>query len=160
MYASGFVDIYKVSRDGKYGSFVSGDVAPFNYISDIASDSGGNIYVVDKKNNIIIRISPAGVATIIAGSKYSSGLIDGKGDIARFNYPTGVAVDSSGSVYVADTGNLSIRKIAPDGVMSTVYTLPDDRGYGKSIDEYIAVDKVGNLYLSVQHAVLKIAPGP
>jgi sugar lactone lactonase YvrE len=159
MYASGFTDLYKVSRDGKYGSFVGRD-APFNYISDIASDSGGNIYAADKKNDIIIRISPAGVATIIAGSKYSSGLVDGKGDIARLNYPTGVAVDSSGSVYVADTGNLSIRKISPDGVVSTVYTLPGDRGYKKDTDEYIAVDKVGNLYLSVEDAVLKIAPGP
>jgi hypothetical protein len=59
---------------------------------------------------------------------------------------------------VADTGNRAIRKITLDGTVSTVYQLPST--YNAVLDKHLAVDKLGNLYLSVEHAILKIVPGP
>ena len=58
-------------------------------------------------------MTPAGVVTTLAGLAGNSGSADGTGSAARFNYPCGVAVDSAGNVYVADTGNYTIRKVTP-----------------------------------------------
>ena len=63
----------------------------------------GNVYVADTSNHTIRKITPAGVVTTLAGSAGSSGSADGTGSAARFYYPSGVAVDSAGNVYVADT---------------------------------------------------------
>ena len=68
------------------------------------------MYVADTYNNLIRKITPAGVVTTLAGSG-DYGSANGTGTAASFNYPYGVAVDSSGNVYVADTYNNLIRKI-------------------------------------------------
>ena len=98
------------------GSSGSGDgtgaAASFSTPAAIAADSAGNLYVADKINNTIRKITPAGTVSTIAGSAGSSGTQDGTGAAARFNQPTGIAVDSTDSfLYVSDTDNHTIRKI-------------------------------------------------
>jgi hypothetical protein len=85
-------------------------VARFNNPQGVATDSSGNVYVADRSNSTIRKITPAGVVTTLAGLAGSLGSADGTGSAARFYLPFGVATDSSGNVYVADTYNNTIRK--------------------------------------------------
>ncbi len=97
----------------------AGDIAKFNFPYGVAVDGSDNVYVTDKNNHRIRKIIPGGMVSTLAGTG-SNGFIDGAGDIAKFNSPTGVAVDGSGFVYVADTINHRIRQITPGGVVSTL----------------------------------------
>ena len=87
----------------------SGSAARFNGAYGVAVDSAGSVYVGDTFNNTVRKITSAGVVTTLAGLAGTSGSADGSGSAARFNAPSGVAVDSAGSVYVADFGNDTIR---------------------------------------------------
>jgi len=86
----------------------------------LAVDAQNNIYIAFTANNTILKRTPAGVVTTLAGSAGQVGNTDGKGAAARFNQPEGLAVDSKGNIYVADTYNNMIRKITPDGLVSTL----------------------------------------
>jgi sugar lactone lactonase YvrE len=97
----------------------AGTGAQFNQPQSVAVDSSGNVYVADAGNNMIRKINSQGVVTTIAGST-TSGSQNGVGAAASFNRPTGVAVDASGNVYVADSNNNLIRKIATDGTVTTL----------------------------------------
>jgi len=90
----------------------------------VAVDSAGNLYVADTDNNLIRKITPAGVLTTLAGVAGSSGTEDGPGATAHFAGPRGIAVDVAGNVFVADSDNGSIRKITPDGMVTTVTASP------------------------------------
>jgi len=98
----------------------TGSTARFASPSGAVVDSSGNIYVADTYNHTIRKITPGGVVTTLAGLPGVSGSADGTGSAARFYLPSGVAVDSSGTVYVADTDNDTIRKITPGGVVTTL----------------------------------------
>src|SRR5581483_5355735 len=76
----------------------------------------------------IRKITPSGVVTTFAGLAGSAGTSDGSGTFARFNGPTAIAVDATGNIYVADTGNHTIRRITPAGAVSTVAGLPGNAG--------------------------------
>ena len=78
----------------------------------MAVDSAGNVYVADRNNDEIRKISPAGVVTTLAGSAGLAGSSNGAGSAASFYDPEGVAVDSEGNVYVADYGNSEIRFVS------------------------------------------------
>ena len=86
----------------------------------VATDSAGNIYVADFNNDTIRKITAGGVVTTLAGRAEVIGSADGTGAAARFRNPSGVATDGAGNVYVADSGNDTIRKITPTGVVSTL----------------------------------------
>jgi len=98
----------------------TGSAAQFWQPWGIAVDSAGNVYVADQANNTIRKITPAGVVTTIAGAAGVIGSADGSGSAARFNAPAGIAVDSAGNLYVADTYNRTIRKITSAGVVTTL----------------------------------------
>jgi sugar lactone lactonase YvrE len=106
---------------GAYGHLDgTGSAARFASPKGLAIDSSGNIYVSETINNTIRMITPNGTVTTLAGQSFSTGSADGTGSAALFNGPTSLAVDSQGDVYVADTGNYTIRKITPAGVVTTI----------------------------------------
>ncbi|MDB6128368.1 MAG: hypothetical protein JWM35_2264, partial [Verrucomicrobia bacterium] len=134
----------------------TGSAARFFLPSDTATDSTGNIYVADTNNHTIRKITSGGVVTTMAGLAGYVGSNDGVGSAARFDYPGSVAVDAGGIVYVADTINHTIRKIAPDG---TVTTLAGSAGVAGSIDGVgtaarfnqpagVEVDAAGNVFVA------------
>ena len=82
-------------------------------------DRDGSVVVADARNHAIRRVAPDGVVTTIAGGN-GAGLEDGPAETARFNSPRGVAAAADGAIYVADNGNHRIRKITPDGTVSTI----------------------------------------
>jgi sugar lactone lactonase YvrE len=96
----------------------------------LAVDAAGLVYASDGGNNVISRISQAGDVTTIAGQPGQYGSTDGSAAGARFRSPQGIAVDATGNLYVADTGNSTIRKITPDGTVSTIAGTP---GRGKIV---------------------------
>jgi hypothetical protein len=98
----------------------TGGTAQFNDPFSVAVDSVGNVYVADFNNDTIRKIAPGEVVTTLAGTAGISGSANGTGSSARFNGPSGVAVDGAGNVYVADYNNDTIRKITPGGVVTTL----------------------------------------
>src|SRR5689334_3927453 len=95
----------------------AGNAAGFNRPLGAAVDSAGNVYIADTGNHIIRKINPAGACSTLAGLAGVAGSANGTNSGALFNRPSGIAVDSSGTVYVADTGNHTIRKITAVGVV-------------------------------------------
>src|SRR5688572_25591787 len=96
----------------------TGLAARFASPRGVAVDTSGSVYVADRDNNLVRRITAGGVVTTLAGfSDGTTGSTDATGSAARFNAPSGVAVDASGNVYVADTGNKTIRRVTPAGVV-------------------------------------------
>lgn len=97
----------------------AGSAAAFNTPSGLAIDAAGNLYVADTGNHAIRKVTPAGAVSTLAGGG-AAGYRDGQGAAAQFNGPLGVAVDAAGVVYVADTYNDRIRRIALDGTVTTI----------------------------------------
>jgi WD40 repeat protein/streptogramin lyase len=137
------------STDGTGGAARFGRV-----MSGIGVDGAGNIYVADGTSNTIRKVTPDGVVTTLAGTPGVKGNKDGSGPAAQFNGLSGLAVDGSGNVYVADRSNDAIRKITPDGVVTTVTV----SGAGLRYPNAVAVDASGNIYVSAG-AIYKIVPG-
>src|SRR5262249_22681966 len=123
-------------------------------------DGSGNAFVADTFNHTIRKIASDGTVTTFAGVAGSSGNVDSASGTPRFNNPRGVAVDGSGNVYVADTGNNAIRKITSAGVVSTLIANTDViAGVTLSGPEGVAVDASGNIYVgdTINLRILKIA---
>ena len=146
----------------------SGTNARFFNPSAAAVDGAGNIYVADGGDHTIRKISAGGSVTTLAGSSGHAGSSDGTGSGAQFLYPYAVAVDGSGNVYVADSGNHNIRKVTPGGSVST---LAGTAGSPGSTDgsgtaalfntpQGITVDATGNVYVSDTNnsTIRKITP--
>jgi DNA-binding beta-propeller fold protein YncE len=94
--------------------------ASFNSPEGIVSDTSGRLYVTDSGNHTIRVIDPSGVVSTLAGEAGVSGAADGAGAIARFSRPTGIVIDTFGTLYVADTANHTIRKVSPTGSVTTL----------------------------------------
>jgi len=133
-----------------------GSAARFYYPAGVAVDGAGNIYVADTDNETIREITPAGVVTTVAGQAGVRGSTDGTGSVARFNGASGIVVDGSGNLYVADTLNHALRKITSSGIVST---FAGAAGVAGSVDgtgtaarfhgpQGLAIDGSGNLYVA------------
>lgn len=103
---------------GSHDGF-GGDAA-FSFPQDIATDRLGNVYVSDINVHVIRKISPDGQVRTLAGAAGVAGNNDGQAGTARFNYPKGIATDRAGNVFVVDSNNYAIRRITPEGEVSTV----------------------------------------
>jgi sugar lactone lactonase YvrE len=144
-----------------------GTAARFNGALGLAVDSAGNVYVADTGNSTIRKVTLAGVVTTVAGSS-GYGSANGAGTAARFYGPTGVALDSAGNLYVADSSNDTIRKVTPDGAVTTLAGSVGQNGSANGTGssarfwgpQGIAVDKTGNVYVadSSNETVRKITP--
>jgi kumamolisin len=119
--------IQKVSS-GAVSTF-AGSGGQFNAPTGVAVDGSGNVYVADSGNDVIREISPGGNVTTFAGQVGTAGYTDGPAGQALFDAPNGLALDTAGNVYVADTGNCEVRKITPGGVVSTIAGQPATGGY-------------------------------
>lgn len=168
--------IRQVTPEGVVSTFAGGPegfldgpgiAAAFNTPSALAIDRRGNVYVADTGNHAIRKITPSGVVTTLAGNG-QPGAIDGIGKAAQFNGPVGVAVDKAGNVFVADTYNDRIRRIAPDGTVTTIAGngAPGDadgaaHAAGFDTPSGIAVAPDGTLYVADtgNDAVRAITPG-
>jgi len=134
----------------------TGAAAQFSGPTGVAVDRAGNVYVADRDNQTIRKITPAGVVTTLAGNAGISGSADGTGIAARFSAPIGVAVDSAGNVYVAELSNHTIRKVTAAGVVTTLAGTAglagsaDGTGAAASFDHpaSVTVDNTGNLYVA------------
>ncbi|MBI3885015.1 MAG: SMP-30/gluconolactonase/LRE family protein [Opitutae bacterium] len=133
-----------------------GLTARFNQPTGLAADAAGNVYVADTTNNTIRKISPLGAVTTLAGLAGVSGSADGAGSAALFNHPGGLAVDASGNIFVADTGNSTIRKITPAGLVTTLAGVATVGGLTDGVGSAVffnqpaalAVDASGNLFVA------------
>ncbi|MCH6198943.1 YDG domain-containing protein [Aquiflexum sp. LQ15W] len=141
-----------------------GTAAQFRRPVGVALDASGNVYVADQNNHRIRKITPAGVVSTLAGS--TAGFSDGQGTAAQFNTPFGVSLDTLGNVYVADFLNNRIRKITPEGLVSTL--AGSTRGFSDgqgtaaqfSSPTGVALDALGNVYVADvgNHRIRKITP--
>ncbi|MBI2946819.1 MAG: immunoglobulin domain-containing protein [Verrucomicrobia bacterium] len=148
----------------------SGSLARFYGPSSVALDDAGNLYVADTYNHTIRKITPQAAVSTLAGKAGIRGSFDGSGSVARFAFPRGVAVDTSGNIYVADSGNATIRRITSDGIVSTI---AGSAGITGTVDAFgqgalfinphgIAVNSSGVLYVadSSAHTIRRIPTSP
>jgi sugar lactone lactonase YvrE len=144
----------------------TGTAASFKNPFGIAVDRTGNLFVADYSNHLIRKITATGVVSIFAGSG-AIGSANGTGTAASFNYPSGIAVDSLGNVYVGDEANFLIRKITPDGVVTTLAgsgTAGSADGTGTAASFHrtagISIDGFGNIFVSdyLNNMIRKVTP--
>ncbi len=101
-----------------------GDLAttvPLGQLRSITWAPSGELYVADSHNNIVVRVDRDQIIHVVAGNTIAGYSGDGGAAVnASLNYPSGVVVDSAGNLYISDTGNARIRKVAANGVISTI----------------------------------------
>lgn len=141
----------------------------FRYPFGIVVDGAGNLFVTDTNNNTIRKITPSGMVSTLAGLPAVYGAADGTGSAARFAHPEGIAIDSKGNLFVADTLNQIIREVTPDGVVTTVAGIvgtigSTDGGPGAASFNYpagVAIDASDNIYVADFNGVRLVVPnGP
>ncbi len=159
--------VEKVTGTGTSG-YADGplDSAKFNTPNSIVIDGAGNLFITDRNNQKVRKISASGIVSTIAGSTF--GFADGEGPTAQFRNPGGISMDGQGNLYIADWDNNRIRKITPDNFVSTYAGgngRGDEDGDAISVAQFntpkgSSMDATGNLFVAEQdnHAIRKITP--
>jgi sugar lactone lactonase YvrE len=169
--------IRKITIDGIVSTFAGtqgaqgfqdGTSPTFNFPCGLAISPNGDLFVADTGNQIIRKITTAGVASTVAGAAGQSGALDGAASLARFDSPLGIVVATNGTIYVADTGNHTIRAISSAGDVTTLAGSAGDWGTSDGLGAAarfngplgLALDRNGNLFVSDSnnHTIRKIAP--
>ncbi len=158
--------IRKVSTNGTITTIAgngtpgySGDNGPasaaqLNQPRGIATDSSGNLYIADFGNHSVRKISSSGIITTVAGTGTQGFSGDGiPATIAELAFPTGVAIDSAGNLYITDVGNFRLYKVSTAGILTTALHP------SMATPSAVAVDPAGNLYVIVGNGVLQMSPG-
>lgn len=153
--------VRKVSPDGVISTFAGtarccdlGDGGPaieaiVPMPHGIALDSAENVYVAEWPDSRIRKVTPGGIISTVSGTGTRGFSGDGGPAIeAQLNDPWGVAVDGYGNIYVADNQNLRIRKISPDGIITTIAGGEVSPGFNIYNPEGITVDSAGNVFSS------------
>lgn len=154
------------------GGHLDGDrlEARFGAPEGIAVDSVGNLYITEYRTTVVRKIDVSGQVTTLGGSgiKDDVGAKDGPSSAARFNRPHGIDVDSQGNVYVTDMHNHAVRKILPDGTVTTLAGKLGEKGFADGPSnqarfnkpEDVAVDEQGNVYVAdtYNYTIRKITP--
>jgi len=145
----------------------TGTGAQFSSPGGVAVDLSSNVYVADTNNHAIRKVTAGGVVTTLAGDSTTSGSGDGNGTAAQFYHPGGVALDASGNIYVADSGNNLIRRVSPLGVVTTAAgsgSAGSADGTGTTAQfnspKGVAVDSMGNIVIADtgSHTIRKMTP--
>jgi len=164
LYLSDGNGLRKVTRGGVVSAAFSGGGGS----TGLAIDAAGNAYFSQSGLNSIYKVSGSGAPVLFAGSgTVSSGNADGTGSAAGFNHPNGIAIDSAGDLFVVDSGNYTIRKITPAGVVTTLAGLAGAKGIidgsGNAAQFWapfsIAVDGNDTLYVTDGNAIRKVTAG-
>ena len=135
----------------------------------IALDAAGNLYIADRNNHRIRKVSPDGMITTVAGNGQSAYSGDGGPATSASFIPSGIALDAAGNLYIADRGNLRIRKVSPQGTISTVagngeFGFSGDGGpailAGLLDPVDVALDATGNLFIgdALNRGLRRVAP--
>ena len=149
--------IRKITPAGTVTTFAV-NFCPGYLITGLAIDASGNLFTAGR-NNALYKITAAGVASLFAGQAGVTGNIDGTASAASFGAITSLAIDSQNNLYVFDSPARSIRKISPEGVVSSIASnlFPQMESYWE-ISAPICIDAKGQIYLadSFQHVVRTI----
>lgn len=132
--------------------------AELDFPSAIAVDSSGNLYIADYNNSRIRKVTPAGIITTVAGGGFNFPGDGGPAINAQISFPSGVAVDSSGNIYIGDSGDNLIREVTTDGIINTIAGTLGAQGYSGdggpatsatlNYPTGVAVDASGNVYFA------------
>jgi sugar lactone lactonase YvrE/plastocyanin len=122
------------SQSGSTDGTGSSALFAFGASAGLVADTAGNIYVADTDSNTIRKVTPAGVVTTIAGTPGFPGSLgfgtrDGTGPDAQFESPFGITIDAAGNLFVSDGGASTIRRVTPDGVVTTFAGTPNAPGF-------------------------------
>lgn len=148
----------------------TGNSARFQFPSGIAIDSLDNVFIADRSNHCIRKMTPSGIVTTYSGVAGVAQDVDGDSVSAQFENPTGLTIDRSGNIYVSSTLEHAIRKIDPDRNVTTIAGISGGRGFVNTADNLgytlfrgpggMIVDAAGNIYVadSGNHVIRKITP--
>lgn len=144
--------IRKITPEGTVSTFAGN--GQLNHPAGIAFDPYGNLCVVDQHNHVLRLVTPSGLVLTLAGVLGDGGYNDGAANLAHFYYPSGIAMDTSGNIYVADAGGYTIRKVTVDGTVSTLAGAYLQSGYNDGTGDAVRFIEPHAIHLETMGSML------